>query len=592
MNFQHPIYTARNECQDCCACLRNCPVKAIRVENGSAMVMPERCLACGHCVKVCPVHAKRVRDDVGRLRQLLRSGRRVVASLAPSYVSEFAGLTPAQMVRSLKQLGFTAVSETALGAQEVSAAVAADIRADPTPRILLSSACPVVVDLVYKYLPRYGHLVTNLASPALAHCRLLRREFGDDIAVVFIGPCIAKKLEADRHPELLDLAVTFADLRRCLQEAGINPRTVATEADDVFVPKPAQEGALYPVDGGMIAGIKANCTVHDAGFMALSGVENVRRGLRDLEEVRLNRPLFLELLGCEGGCINGPQTEEQAATVVKRLRVVEQAPYPQDEVPRAASVETRLDRRLDPIEEPVFTEQQIHAALERIGKHGIDDELNCGGCGYAGCREFAQALLAGTAETTSCISYMRKLAQKKANALIQAMPSGVVIVDQDLSVVECNRRFAEILGPEVVEVFDARPGMEGAVLERVAPFLAKLFRQVLQNGGDILYRDIKHDGRVFTTSVISIEAGRVAGAILRDITEPAVQRDQIIRRAQNVIRQQMKTVQKIAFLLGENAAESQVSLNAIIESFSQGESDADDKDDRGSKDGKDGSHGR
>lgn len=566
MNHQHPIFTARSECQDCCACVRNCPVKAIRVENGSAIVMPERCVACGHCVQICPVHAKRVRDDLGRLRQLLRSGRTVVASLAPSYVSEFEGVTPAQMVRALKQIGFAAVSETALGAQEVSAAVAEALR-DPRPRVLLSSACPVVVDLVFKYLPAYGHLVTDLASPLLAHCRLLRRDLGPEIAVVFIGPCIAKKLEADRHPDLLDLAITFADLRRCLAEDGVNLRTLPTEAVDVFVPRAAQEGVLYPVDGGMIAGIKANCTVHDAGFMALSGIENVKKGLRDLEHVRLTRPLFLELLGCEGGCVNGPQTEEQAATVLKRFRVVDRAAYPQDEVPRTPSVDAHLDRRLDPVEEPVYSERQVHEALERVGKHCVEDELNCGGCGYAGCRDFARALLSGKAEPTSCLSYMRKLAQKKANALIQAMPSGVVIVDQDLTVVECNRRFAEILGGEVVGIYDARPGMEGAVLERVAPFLVKLFRQVLEHGEDILYRDIKQDGRVFTISVISIEAGRVIGGILRDITEPAVQRDQVIRQAHSVIRRQMETVQKIAYLLGENAAESQVSLNAIIESF-------------------------
>ena len=572
MNRQHPIYTARSECQDCCACVRHCPVKAIRVENGSAIVMPERCVACGHCVKVCPVQAKRVRDDTGRLRHLLQPGRTVLASLAPSYVSEFPGVRPAQLIRALKQIGFTAVSETALGAQEVSAAVAAALR-DPTPRVLLSSACPVIVDLVYKYLPEYGPRVTNLASPLLAHCQLLRREFGRDLAVVFIGPCIAKKLEADRHPELLDLAITFADLRRGLAEAGINPRTLPADDSDTFVPRPAQEGALYPVDGGMIAGIKANCTVCAAGFMALSGLDHVMKALRDLDSVRLRRPLFLELLGCEGGCINGPQAEEQAATVRKRVRVLDQAEYPDAEVPRTPSLDVHLDRRLEPIAEPVYSERQVHDAMALVGKHTVQDELNCSGCGYASCREFARALLAGMAETTSCISYMRKLAQKKANALMQTMPSGVVIVDQSLQVVECNRRFAEILGGEIVEVYDSRPGMEGALLERTAPFLARLFRQVLENGVDLLDRDLKHAGRVFTLSVFSVERGRIVGGILRDITEPAVQRDQVIRQAQTVIRRQMETVQKIAYLLGENAAESQVSLNAIIESFAGPQAD-------------------
>jgi iron only hydrogenase large subunit-like protein len=566
MNHQHPIFTARSECQDCCACVRHCPVKAIRVENGSATVMAERCIACGHCVKVCPVHAKRVRDDLGRLRQLLRSGRTVVASLAPSYVSEFEGCTPAQLVQALKRLGFAAVSETALGAQEVSAAVADELR-DPTPRILLSSACPVVVDLVYKYLPAYGQMVTNLASPLLVHCRLLRREFGPDVAIVFIGPCIAKKLEADRYPDLLELAVTFTDLRLWLHEEHLNPRTLPTDASDHFVPQAAAEGALYPVDGGMIAGIKAQCSVADAGFMALSGVETVLQGLQDLESLRLQRPLFLELLGCAGGCINGPQAEASSATVLKRVRVISRAASPAGGSPRPPTVDARLDRRLEPIAEHAYSERQMREALARVGKHTGEDELNCSGCGYASCRGFAQALLAGMTEPTSCLSYMRKLAQKKANALIQTMPSGVVIVDAALNVVECNRRFAEVVGGDAGSIYDARPGLEGASLERLAPFLAKLFHQVLENGEDIPDRDLKHGGRVFTASVFSIERSRIVGGILRDITEPAVQRDQVIGQAQKVIRRQMETVQKIAYLLGENAAESQVSLNAIIESF-------------------------
>ncbi len=572
MNHQHPIYTARSECQDCCACVRHCPVKAIRVEGGSASVIPERCIACGHCVKVCPVHAKRVRDDLGRLRQLLRSGRTVVASLAPSYVSEFDGCSPAQLVRTLKQLGFAAVSETALGAQEVSAAVADELR-DPTPRLLLSSACPVIVDLVYKHLPAYGSMVTNLASPLLAHCRLLRREFGPEVAIVFIGPCIAKKLEADRYPELLELAITFTDLRLWLHEEQLNPRTLPTDAADHFVPQPAAAGALYPVDGGMIAGIKANCSVADAGFMALSGVDNVLHALHDLEGLRLQRPLFLELLGCAGGCINGPQAEVASATVLKRVRVIERAPSPADGGPRPPAVDARLNRYLDPIAEQTYSERQLRDALALVGKHTGEDELNCTGCGYANCRDFARALLAGMAEPTSCLSYMRKLAQKKANALIQTMPSGVVIVDAALTIVECNRRFAEVVGGEASGIYDARPGMEGAALDRLAPFLAKLFRQVLENGEDIPDRDLKHAGRVFTVSVFSIESSRIVGGILRDITEPAVQRDQVIGQAQKVIRRQMETVQKIAYLLGENAAESQVSLNAIIESFAGPESE-------------------
>jgi len=162
---------------------------------------------------------------------------------------------------------------------------------------------------------------------------------------------------------------------------------------------------------------------------------------------------------------------------------------------------------------------------------------------------------------------MRKLAQKKANALIKAMPSGVVIADDTLNVVECNRRFAGLLGDDALRDFDARPGLEGAPLAGIAPFLLPYFTHVLRGGEDVLRRNARHAGRVFQFSVFTVEKARIAGAILRDITEPAVQKEQVVRQARAVIRKNLATVQKIAYLLGENAAESQASLNDIITSF-------------------------
>jgi len=566
MNRQHPIYTEKNQCQDCCRCVRNCPVKAIRIENGSATVIPELCIVCGHCVDICPVNAKRVRNDVGRVRSFLSGGDRVFVSLAPSYVSEFTEWSAAQLIAALRQLGCEAVSETALGAQQVSAAVSLALQSE-TPRLLVSSACPVVVDLIGRYMPDYAENVTQLCSPLLAHCRMLRDTIGGDLRIVFIGPCIAKKREADQYPDLLDVAISFDDLRKWLAAEHIDPASITPGPDDRFVPEPAAEGALYPVDGGMIAGIKANCAVNDASFMAFSGVENVRRALAHLRDTPLNGPLFLEMLACEGGCVNGPLMHDRDATVRKRLDIIAGTDYPQDPFPRTPTVDAHLDRRAEAVEKPAFSEKQIRQALTQVGKYAVEDEMNCGGCGYHSCREFAEALLQQKAEPTMCVSYMRKLAQKKANALMQSMPSGVVIVQNDLTVVECNRRLAEMLGPEILQVYDAMPGLEGAALNRILPFMSRMFRRVLDTGSAVLDRDVSQAGRVYHVSIFTVERGRLVGGVIQDITEPAVQREQVIHRAQDVIRRQMETVQKIAYLLGENAAESQVSLNSIIESF-------------------------
>ena len=194
MNFLNPIYTEKRECQDCYKCVRHCPVKAIKVEGGYASVVPELCILCGHCVEVCSNAAKRVRDDLPQARQLLALKPRVVVSLAPSYVSEFPELAPGQLIRAFKRLGFFGVSETALGAQQVSAQAAAAL-AEGGGRVLYSSACPTVVSYLQKHRLADSQFLTGLLSPLLTHCKMLRQSFGQDIGIVFVGPRIAKKLD-------------------------------------------------------------------------------------------------------------------------------------------------------------------------------------------------------------------------------------------------------------------------------------------------------------------------------------------------------------------------------------------------------------
>lgn len=567
MNARHPVYTEKAECQDCYKCVRHCPVKAIEVRGGSATVMAELCIACGHCVEVCPAGAKRVRDDVPAARQLLAGGARVAVSLAPSWLAEFPGLEPARLVAVLKRLGFWGVSETALGAQEVSAGVAAALR-DPTPRVLVSPACPTVVELVAKYHPQLAAAVMPLCSPLLAHARLLKQLYGQELRVVFIGPCIGKKREADAHPELVNVALTFKELRRWLEAEKLDPAQEPPGDGAPFIPGPAEEGVLYPVDGGMIAGIRANCAVHAGDMMALSGVETIQGALHDLDPATLTGPLFLELLACAGGCVNGPCARTRDGTIAKRRAVLGQAAYPTAAIPRTAVVELGLEHPHPPPAPPPCTDEvKLREVLARVGKRTVTDELNCGGCGYANCREFAAALLVGKAEATMCVSHMRQLAQKKANALIKTMPSGVVIVDQELRIVECNRRFARLAGADVTTAYDAKPGLEGVALDRVAPFLADGLRHVLATGEELSNLTVRGNERVFTASLFGIEPGRSAGGVLQDVTEPAMRRDQVVRRTRDVIRRNLATVQQIAYLLGENAAESQASLNEIITAF-------------------------
>src|SRR5574344_507684 len=203
-----PVYTIENECQDCYKCVRHCPVKAIRIVNGKASVIPDACVACGECVKVCPAHAKKIRSDLSRLKELLASGAKLYASVAPSYAGYFKGVTIGQVSGALKRLGFAGVSETAHGAESVSAHVSRLLDQTDSP-LVISSACPAAVDMVCKYLPAYAKYISPLPSPVRAHCVRLREKYGPDAKIVFFGPCAAKKNEADRYPDVLALACVF-----------------------------------------------------------------------------------------------------------------------------------------------------------------------------------------------------------------------------------------------------------------------------------------------------------------------------------------------------------------------------------------------
>lgn len=566
MNNLNPVYTERTECQDCYKCVRECPVKAIKIQNSTAAVIPELCILCGHCVDVCPAGAKRVRDELDKVKQLIKDKKKVYVSLAPSFTSEFSGFKPGQLISALKSLGFYGVSETALGAQQVSAHVAHQLGLQ-TGKIVISSACPAVSDFVTRYLPKFTQSMTQLLSPMLTHSKMLRKRYGNDIGIVFIGPCVAKKREADSHPQLIDCALTYDDLRRWLGMENIDLSKISPEENDVFVPHAAEEGALYPIDGGMSATLKANCTVHEACFMSFSGIKNIKKALEGLENVEITGNIFIEALSCEGGCINGPGASGNSATAAKRYSVVNYAQYPRKKIPRSPTIPINEFSTDIPVENRFYDEQSIRGALRQVGKIKKEDELNCGGCGYDSCREFAAALLSGKAEKTMCVTYMRILAQNKASGLLRTMPSGVVIVNEKLEIIESNKNFASLFGPDMEKVFEANPGLEGASLKKILSF-HELFKHVLDTGEDLINRDIRVNDRILHGSIFSIEPHSVVGGVIADITAPSIQKEQVIHRAQDVIKKNLTMVQKIAYLLGENASESEAVLNSIIDSFS------------------------
>ncbi len=567
MNNQYPVYTLTNECHDCYKCIRECPVKAIKIENGHASVIPEKCIACGNCVKACPSNAKRVRSDIDKAKNLILAQKDVYVSLAPSWRASFEN-SAQKMIALLKQLGFKDVSETALGAQEVSIKTAQMLNSSEKG-LFISSACPVIVDYIRLYKPEYTKYITPLGSPLMTHAKMLKETYGNDISIVFIGPCIGKKNEVT-YSGLFDVALTFEELRMWFNDAIVDISKVAKDSSYQFVPESAYEGTLYPIDGGMNETIKKSGVNDNVQLLEVCGLHSLERALKNLDVEKLDKTIFIEALACDGGCVGGPciSSEKAGITMVSDILTKEKK---RDKIPEQPKVV--VDYKIEPkkVVNSDYPIEAIISTLKKIGKHTVDDELNCGGCGYATCRDLAKALLDGDAETSMCVSYMRKIAMRKAAAMIRCMPAAVVMVDNNMNILEANDSFMKMFTGDMYEVFKTRPdGLTGAAIDRIVDF-SDIFKTILKTGKDLHKERYHTKNRLYDISAFTIEENEIVGAVITDVTSTETNREKISQKAHEVISKNISIVQEIACLLGEHMVETETLLSSIAEDYDEKE---------------------
>jgi iron only hydrogenase large subunit-like protein/uncharacterized Fe-S cluster-containing protein len=546
-------------CRDCYRCVRACPVKAVRVQEGQAQVEPELCIACGTCVLACPQDAKVVRNDTDIIRQALQQGKTVVASVAPSAPAYFGMRVFTQMEQVLTALGFAAAGETAYGAEMVGHAHRDVVDQAHERWPLIASSCPVVVSLVEKYYPDIIPHLAPIVSPLIAHGRWLRQTYGDDVYIVFIGPCIAKKAEI-LEPSVagvIDAALTFEELEAWMAAEGVE--WPAWEEDDEPVTR--SNARLFPVEGGLVGTADLDTDILTGHIVTTSGLEECEDVLCSIRSGNLNACL-VELMACEGGCINGPAMADRDGVSLARQRIIQYASRRQP-----APLPTRADwpdlaRTFEDkqVARQEFTEEQIVDVLHLVDKYTPEDELNCGACGYPTCRDKAVATLRGMAEATMCVPYMRRRADSLRQVVMDVSPNAILIVDNELHVQEMSSSAERILQFHL-------PRVVGRPLKTILPVIDG-FMHVRDTGNAIINQNIRiRDDLIVEQTIVPAPGQNLMVGILRDITERVQQQDQMdhlrdetLHRTQEVINKQMRVAHEIAQLLGETTAETKMML--------------------------------
>ncbi len=554
------------KCKDCFKCLRECPVKAIRYENHQAKIIEQRCILCGRCTLVCPQNAKQVHSETASVLALLSSGKKVVASLAPSFVSSFDTQDFGVMREALLSLGFADVEETAIGAKAVTEEYRRLLGTGEFKNFI-TSACPAVNRMIRIYYPNALKYLAPVPSPMVAHARMLKKR-DPETSVVFIGPCIAKKREA-AESGIIDGVLTFEELKTVFEQKNI--RLCEIEAK-----RAADGGGLkaryYPIPRGIIKSFDSLPEGYE--YVAVDGVERVSEALREMDSLT---GLFLEMNCCEHACIGGPcALPGKGGSIKSNENVRRYAAKGQGETALpAADIDLTEKHPRIILDDFVPSETDIRAVLAKTGKNSPADELNCGACGYSTCREKAIAVLNGYADIEMCLPYMRSRAESMSNEIIQNTPNGIVLMADDFRILDINARAMKLLGITEHDV-------KGMLAFEC--FDAEEFIAAATKGRNLSKKRVyvQRTKKYIELSIVLLQEHKVLFGVMKDITE-SVEYDEKLNAVKmktlattdEVIKKQMRVAQEIASLLGETTAETKVALSKLKETLAPRSEDED-----------------
>lgn len=548
----------KSNCKNCYKCIRHCPVKSIRISANQAHIVPEECILCGQCFVVCPQGAKEIADNTEKAEVLLNSGK-VIASLAPSFTANYDGAGIEAMEKALKQLGFYAAEETAIGATIVKKEYDRLLQ-EGEQDVIISSCCHSINLLIEKYFPSALRYLAKVISPMQAHCMDIKKRY-PDAKTIFIGPCVSKKDEADRYPGPVDCVLTFEELSSLMRKRGVSLEQRTREDNS------KGRARLFPTTGGILKSMFL--PRKDYSYLALDGTEDCIAALREIEKGNL-RNCFIEMSACRGSCVGGPIMEKYHCSPVSNYNQVASYAKSEDfDVAPVSPEEIYREHDFIGTSRAMPTQSEIEAILKKIGKLKPEDELNCGSCGYNTCREKAIAVYQGKADLNMCLPYLKDKAESFSDNIISNTPNGIIVLNEDFEVQQINaaardimniRSAGDVLGEQVVRILDPKD-----------------FLEVKQSGTSIRDRRVylAEYRKYVEETILYDKEYKIIICIMRDITDIENEKEKkeaisraTIETADKVVDKQMRVVQEIASLLGETAAETKIALAKLKESIS------------------------
>ena len=556
------ISLKKANCKNCYKCVRVCPVKSILIKDQQAEIIPHDCILCGRCLEACPQNAKVITSDVDKVKGFMASDKRVIVSLAPAFLGSFHFEKPAQVVGALLALGFDEVSETAQGAVAVTNEYYEQIQ-EGRMKNIITTCCPTINDMVEKYYPDLVEYLSPTVSPMIAHGKMLKERYGHETKVVFIGPCISKKREAEdiRHDSAIDAVLTFEEVNQWLKEEHIEVSAQPEKPFNGLNPKVAR---LYPVSAGVIKSLEKKGGLRNYNMISVDGIERCMDMLSAMQENQVEN-CFVEMTACSGSCVNGPAKASKENGWFKAHIDIEN--YTNEDNDVYPELETSVSFRkkfIDNSAKPELPDEEtIRSILRKIGKETPDQELNCGFCGYPSCREKAIAVYQNKAQLYMCLPYMSEMSQSMSNVILGKTPNIIIAVDSEMKILEFNAAAEEVFGVS----------RSNALKKYLYEFIdTSDFEFVVQSHDSISDKKVSYpEYHIITEQTITFVPGQdIVIGVFKDITTEQEQEEKMyqlkvdtIDMAQKVIDKQMVVAQEIASLLGETTAETKVTLTKL-----------------------------